>query len=341
MGEPSDSPERLRDATLSARLFDPHPPAQPPARARAVVIGGGIIGASVAYHLAALGWTRHRAAGASQPGRRHELARGGPDDRARAAHVLTELAAYSGAFYAGLERLGPRRRLPRERLAVAGAHARAPDRASLRARHGAPPRPAGSRADARRHRRGLASARRGGARWRRAVRGRRHREPRRGRPRHGQGGLRPGRAHRGGLPRDRLPPARGAPRGRGDRPWPRGVRGRGDRRRPVVARSGAAHGSAPAAVCGRAHVGADGPLQGAARDLPIVRDLDGHFYARHYRGGLVIGAFEPDGKPRPESPYRPTSRSASSRPTGGTSSCPWTGRAPACRRCARPASATS
>ena len=47
------------------------------------------------------------------------------------------------------------------------------------------------------------------------------------------------------------------------------------------------------------------PLQGAARDLPIVRDLDGHFYARHYRGGLVIGAFEPDGKPRPEASIPP------------------------------------
>ena len=28
-----------------------------PARARVVVIGGGVIGCSTAYHLAALGWT--------------------------------------------------------------------------------------------------------------------------------------------------------------------------------------------------------------------------------------------------------------------------------------------
>jgi 4-methylaminobutanoate oxidase (formaldehyde-forming) len=40
------------------------------------------------------------------------------------------------------------------------------------------------------------------------------------------------------------------------------------------------------------------PLEDADRELPILRDLDGHFYVRHYRGGFVIGAFEPDGKPR-------------------------------------------
>jgi 4-methylaminobutanoate oxidase (formaldehyde-forming) len=40
------------------------------------------------------------------------------------------------------------------------------------------------------------------------------------------------------------------------------------------------------------------PVEGAARDLPIVRDLDGSIYLRHYRGGLIVGAFEPDGRPR-------------------------------------------
>ncbi len=32
-------------------------PAQIPQRASAVIIGGGVIGASVAYHLAKLGWS--------------------------------------------------------------------------------------------------------------------------------------------------------------------------------------------------------------------------------------------------------------------------------------------
>ena len=32
-------------------------PADLPSRARVVIVGGGILGASTAYHLAALGWT--------------------------------------------------------------------------------------------------------------------------------------------------------------------------------------------------------------------------------------------------------------------------------------------
>lgn len=41
------------------------------------------------------------------------------------------------------------------------------------------------------------------------------------------------------------------------------------------------------------------PIEGATDEQPYVRDLDGHFYVRGYRGGLVVGAFEPNGKPRP------------------------------------------
>lgn len=35
----------------------PSPPPALPQRARVVVVGGGVIGCSVAYHLAHLGWT--------------------------------------------------------------------------------------------------------------------------------------------------------------------------------------------------------------------------------------------------------------------------------------------
>lgn len=38
--------------------------------------------------------------------------------------------------------------------------------------------------------------------------------------------------------------------------------------------------------------------QGAREDAPFLRDLDAYLYIRHYRGRYVIGAFEPNGKPK-------------------------------------------
>ena len=35
------------------------------------------------------------------------------------------------------------------------------------------------------------------------------------------------------------------------------------------------------------------PVAGATRDLPIVRDLDGRFYVRHYRGGCSSAPSSP------------------------------------------------
>lgn len=43
------------------------------------------------------------------------------------------------------------------------------------------------------------------------------------------------------------------------------------------------------------------PIDGVHDLLPLVRGLDGHFYARHHGGGLMVGAFEPDGRPVPTS----------------------------------------
>ena len=45
------------------------------------------------------------------------------------------------------------------------------------------------------------------------------------------------------------------------------------------------------------HVSTD-PIEGVHDLLPLMRGLDGYFYARHHAGGLMIGAFEPDGRPR-------------------------------------------
>ncbi len=39
------------------------------------------------------------------------------------------------------------------------------------------------------------------------------------------------------------------------------------------------------------------PIAGATADLPVIRDLDAYFYVRHANGALLVGAFEPDGKP--------------------------------------------
>lgn len=40
------------------------------------------------------------------------------------------------------------------------------------------------------------------------------------------------------------------------------------------------------------------PVDVPVWELPFVRDLDGHIYVRGYRDRLLVGAFEPNGKPR-------------------------------------------
>jgi 4-methylaminobutanoate oxidase (formaldehyde-forming) len=45
------------------------------------------------------------------------------------------------------------------------------------------------------------------------------------------------------------------------------------------------------------HVSTD-PIEGAHDLLPLMRALDGYFYARHHAGGLMVGTFEPNGRPR-------------------------------------------
>ena len=41
------------------------------------------------------------------------------------------------------------------------------------------------------------------------------------------------------------------------------------------------------------------PIDGADAGLPVLRDLDAFFYVRPESGRLLVGAFEPDGRPRP------------------------------------------
>ncbi len=74
-----------------------------PSRAQVVVVGGGIVGASVAYHLTELGWTDVVLL------ERHTLTSGttwhaaGLVGRLRATHNMTRLAAYTADLYDRLE----------------------------------------------------------------------------------------------------------------------------------------------------------------------------------------------------------------------------------------------
>jgi 4-methylaminobutanoate oxidase (formaldehyde-forming) len=64
--------------------------------------------------------------------------------------------------------------------------------------------------------------------------------------------------------------------------------------RDLAARCGA---NVPLYAAEHVHVRTS-PLAGATADLPVLRDLDGYFYVRHELGRLLVGAFEPDGRPR-------------------------------------------
>jgi glycine cleavage system aminomethyltransferase T/glycine/D-amino acid oxidase-like deaminating enzyme len=55
--------------------------------------------------------------------------------------------------------------------------------------------------------------------------------------------------------------------------------------------------SAPLYAAEHIHVRTE-PIEGVHSGLPVLRDLDGHFYVRHEDGRLLVGAFEPDGIPR-------------------------------------------
>jgi 4-methylaminobutanoate oxidase (formaldehyde-forming) len=64
--------------------------------------------------------------------------------------------------------------------------------------------------------------------------------------------------------------------------------------RDLAARCGA---NVPLYAAEHVHVRTE-PIAGADDALPVLRDLDGYFYARHELGRLLVGAFEPEGKPR-------------------------------------------
>jgi glycine/D-amino acid oxidase-like deaminating enzyme len=94
------SAERLADDSITAASVVSSAHDDPPSRARVVVIGGGIIGASVAYHLAEVGVTDAVLVerGSVSCGTTWHPA--GLLANARATHALTELARHSVDVYA-------------------------------------------------------------------------------------------------------------------------------------------------------------------------------------------------------------------------------------------------
>jgi heterotetrameric sarcosine oxidase gamma subunit len=295
----TDQPERLRDATTTARSFDPRAADDPPARARAVVIGGGIVGAAVAYHLAELGWRDTVVLERGRVGCGTSWHAAGLVTRARGSHLQTEMASYSRDFYAALaarsgidigfhENGSLSLAQTRERMTEL-------DYALVMARH-----------------HGLPAQRLGPAEIAEAwppidVRGLDG-----GALFAGDATVNPGVAALAtakaafdlGVRVVEDCPVVGLRR---DGARVSGVEtARGTVECEVVVIAAGLWSPAVGALAGvrlalhaAEHMWVQtAAVPGAERDLPILRDLDGHIYVRHYRGGFVVGAFEPEGKPR-------------------------------------------
>lgn len=97
--------DRLVDRTISAKAFTDDSNAPIPQRARTVVVGGGIIGSSIAYHLALAGESdvlllENNVLGSGTTWHAAGLVTG-----ARSSAALTKLAKYSLGLYRELEEL--------------------------------------------------------------------------------------------------------------------------------------------------------------------------------------------------------------------------------------------
>jgi glycine cleavage system aminomethyltransferase T/glycine/D-amino acid oxidase-like deaminating enzyme len=84
-------------------MTEPPPPRALPARARVVVIGGGVIGTSVAYHLAGLGWADVLLLEQGQLSCGTTWHAAGLVGQLRASESVTRLVQYSCELYRGLE----------------------------------------------------------------------------------------------------------------------------------------------------------------------------------------------------------------------------------------------
>ncbi|NKX53105.1 GcvT family protein [Arthrobacter mobilis] len=95
--------DRLVDRTISASAFTDEARGPLPARARTVVVGGGIVGASIAYHLAAAGERDVLLLEANVLGSGTTWHAAGLVTGGRTTAALTKLAQYGLETYAGLQ----------------------------------------------------------------------------------------------------------------------------------------------------------------------------------------------------------------------------------------------
>ncbi len=292
--------EALLDDSISATRFAPEADGGDlPGRVRAVVIGAGVAGSSLAYHLAGLGFSdvlvleRRRIASGSSWHAAGLLA------RVRGSHPLTELAGFGVDAYSRLEAetgvpIGYRRSGSLTLARTPGRMDEIAYTAAMARHHGVEANIVVPDAVAELwplastegllgglHQPGDASVNPGWAALALA-----------------KGAHDRGVSIREGVRVDRILTSGGAVAGvqteRGIVECETVVACCGLWTRDLAASVGA---SVPLYAAEHVHV-TTGPIDGAAASLPILRDLDGYLYIRHYRGGLLVGAFEPNGKPR-------------------------------------------
>ena len=291
-----------RSAAPAPVCYRPAMPGSLPSHARVVVIGGGIAGCSVAYHLTKLGWRDVVLL------ERRELSCGttwhaaGLVGQLRATHNLTRLAQVRRRpLRAARGGDGPGHRIPPPRQHQRGAQRRAHASSSSALASMArcfgvdvevitPSRgraPLAADAHRRPGRRGVAAARRA------------HESHR----------------HHAGAGQGRAPGRRHDPREHRRSPASDARDGAVDRRQHRPAATSRARSWSTARGCGRAIGRSDGRRRRAAarlrallhrhrarwraspRDLPVLRDTDGYIYVREEVGGLLMGGFEPVAKP--------------------------------------------
>ncbi len=292
--------EQMLDDTLTATSFAPDAADGPlPDRAQVVVIGGGIAGSSIAYHLAGLGITDVLLLERARIASGTSWHAAGLVARVRGSHPMTELANYGVDLYRGLaDETGVDVHFrPTGSLTLAENEGRMTElryAAAIARHHGTEARllepsevpgiwPLMSTG-------GLVGA---------------LLQP-------GDGTVNPGYAalalakgahERGATIREGVRieellldgrTIKGVRTDRGDIEAETVVLACGLWTRDLAATVGV---PVPLYAAEHVHVSTE-PIEGAHDLLPLVRGLDGSFYARHHAGGLMIGAFEPNGRPR-------------------------------------------